>query len=565
MEVPPVGKVATPQQQASVGPAEEAPGRWAAMRRLGSAAGGLPAPAATGLGSFLLLAAVLLVRNAYLFSTRIYENEDFAANTIAVIQAKHFTLLTGNYSKEGFYHPGPAFLYVMAAGESVLRDLLHVVPTPWNGQLIGILLLNAALIAAALAVLARHARSRWVTLACLAVVLGFAAVHPLPVNSAWMPYVYFTPALLLLISGASVAAGQTVDLPLLALSAGLCISGQAEFLLFAPVTVLVAVGALAAAHRHDLRGMFRGQARHWAWGVAVAAVLLFPIALNMILHWPAPFGDYLTYRRNVAAQHAIHHSLGVSVRYMLRYWWPGIPARTAARGGLWVAVVLAVVALALALRCPRPGLRRFLLWSLGMAGLMSVLFVYFARTSMTDKDITHQAYLGYFYWAAPLVVALVAVAGAAVYLDGRRAAWLALAAVVAGSAVIATVAPQQRDNPDDPPAHYAGVPQIPHVVAAMAAVAAGRPMLVSIDQNDWMDATGVVAYADRAGLRSCVAGSHWSIMFRAQSMCTPRDLRTGVWFTFTGPTGRKPRPGSVVGRFPAPPATLVIRRAPARK
>ena len=354
MEVPPVGKVATPRQ-AGAGAAQEAPGRWSAVRRLGTATGRPPTPAATGLGSFLLLAVVLLVRNAYLFSTRIYENQDFAANTIAVLQAKHFILLTGNYSKERFYHPGPAFLYVMAAGESVLRDLLHVVPTPWNGQLIAILLLNAALLAAALAVLARHSRSWWVTLACLAVVLVFAAVHPLPVNSAWMPYVYFTPALLLLVSGASVAAGQTVDLPLLALSAGLCINGQAEFLLFAPVTVLVAVGALAAGHRHDLRGMFRGRARHWAAGLAVGALLLFPIALNTILHWPGQFGNYLTYRRNIAAAHAVHHSLGVAVRYMLRYWWPGIPASTAARGGLWVAVVLVVVALALALRCAARG------------------------------------------------------------------------------------------------------------------------------------------------------------------------------------------------------------------
>ena len=199
-----------------------------------------------------------------------------------------------------------------------------------------------------------------------------------------------------------------------------------------------------------------------------------------------------------------------------------------------------------------------------MAGLMTVLFVYFAWTSMTDKDITNQAYLGYFYWAAPLVVALVAVAGAVVYLDGRRTVWLALAAAVAaGGAVIATVAPQHRDNPDDPPAHYLGVPQIPQVVGAMATAAAGLPMLITIDHNDWMDATGVVAYADRAGLRSCVIGSDWSIMFRAQSMCTPRDLRAGVSFTFTLPSRRKPRPGSVVGHFPAPPATLVIRRGPA--
>ena len=265
------------------------------------------------------------------------------------------------------------------------------------------------------------------------------------------------------------------------------VAGLMASVLAGAASALGVLGALAAAHRHDLRGMFRGRARHWAGGLAVAALLLVPIALDTILHWPGQFGHYLTYRRKVAATHAIHHTLGVCVRYMLRYWWPGIPASTAAQGGLWVAAVLAVVALALALRCPRPGLRRFLLWSLAMAALITVLFVCFARTSMTDKDITHQAYLGYFYWAAPLVVALVAVAGASVYLDGRRTVWLALAAVVAGGAVIATVAPQQRDNPDDPPAHYLGVPQIPQVVAAMAAVAAGRPMLVSIDQNDWMD------------------------------------------------------------------------------
>ena len=40
----------------------------------------------------------------------------------------------------------------MAAGESFFHDLLRLVPTPWNGQLLAILLLNAALIGASLAV-----------------------------------------------------------------------------------------------------------------------------------------------------------------------------------------------------------------------------------------------------------------------------------------------------------------------------------------------------------------------------------------------------------------------------
>jgi len=572
VQVSPPGKAETPQPPAGNGASRAARGgrwgRWTGARGLGRGAGRLSLGTATWLGSFLTLTAVLLVRNAYLFSARIYERGDFAANTVAVLQAKHFDLLTGNYSKEGFYHPGPAFLYVAAAGESVFHDLLHVVPTPWNGQLLAILLLNAALIAASLAVLARHAGLGRVTLACLVVVLLFAAVHPLTVNSAWMPYVYFAPTLLLLVSAASVAAGQTADLPLLALAAGLCINGQAEFLLFAPVTVLVSLGGLAVAHRRDLRAVFRGRAWHWAGALAVTALLAFPIVVNTVLHWPGQFGGYLTYMRNVSAYHLLHHSWAFSVTYTLRYWWPGPPARTADIGGLYVAGGLGVVALTLALRGRLPGLRRFLLWSLAMAGLMSVLFIYYAKKGIDDNGIT-QTYLGYFYWAAPLLVALVAAAAAAVYLDGRgaaslalggrRAASLALAAAVAGGAAIATVVPQHRDNIDDPQAKYFGVPQLPHTVKMLAAEAGGRPIVLRIAHNDWGDAVGVVAYADRTGLRACVVGSSWTVLFRAQSVCTRGETRTGVSFWFTPIGERAPRPGSVVATFPQT-KTLVTRQ-----
>ncbi|HEX4063692.1 MAG TPA: hypothetical protein VHY58_21975, partial [Streptosporangiaceae bacterium] len=92
MEVSPSGRLATPE------PPPIAESAQTSGRRRWSLA------TVTWLGSFLALAVVLVVRNAYLFTTKIYEDMDFAANTIAVLQAKHFDLLTGNYSKEGFYH-----------------------------------------------------------------------------------------------------------------------------------------------------------------------------------------------------------------------------------------------------------------------------------------------------------------------------------------------------------------------------------------------------------------------------------------------------------------------------
>ena len=547
--------MSTPQRLAHEAPVgQETPRRrrlsWAAVLGLVVGIRRLPVSLATWLGSFLLLAAVLLIRNAYLFSARIYENQDYGANSIAVLQAQHLRLLTGNYSKKGFYHPGPAFLYVMAAGESVFHGLLHLVPTPWNGQLIAILLLNAALLAASLAVFARQASSARVPLACLAVLLGYAAVHPLAVNSGWMPYVYFAPALLLLVSGASVGSGQTADLPLLALSAGLCINGQAEFLLFAPVVVVAALGGLIVAHR-DLRGLLRGRGRHWAGALLAAALLLFPIALNTALHWPGPFGHYLSYMREVS----IHHSAGVSVRYVLRFWWLGTPTAAAARGGLWVMAVLGVLALVLALRCPQAGLRRFLCWSLAVAALTTAAFVYYACASITDREIGSTPYLGYFYWAVPLVVAAVAAAGATVYAGRWRAALLPLAALVAAASVTAAVVPQQRDGRTDPPARYLGVPQLPHTVWLLAAIAKGRPIVVRIADYNWKDAVGVIAYADRRGLRSCVTGLHrrsWDgkILFRAQSECTAREERVGVSFVFRRRTSWTPRDGPVVAALP---------------
>jgi len=84
--------------------------------------------------AFAIVAGVLLIRNAFLFTTPLYEDEDMAANSILIEQARRFTLLVGNYSRERFNHPGPAFLYVESWGESLFWAALRVVPTAWNGS-----------------------------------------------------------------------------------------------------------------------------------------------------------------------------------------------------------------------------------------------------------------------------------------------------------------------------------------------------------------------------------------------------------------------------------------------
>jgi hypothetical protein len=532
VEVSATGR-ATPAQPETAASPPSTGRRWLADATTGA---GRRFPAVVGIGTFLIFAVVLLARNAYLFSTKIYENQDFAANTIAVLQAKHFELLTGNYSKEGFFHPGPAFLYIMAFGEALFHDALHLVPTPWNGQLLAILLLNSALIGATLAVIARHSRSVRVVLICTAVALAFVSLHPLTVNSAWFPYMYFAPTLLMLVSAASVATGETFSLPVLAFSAWLCIHGQAEFLLFAPATAAVAIVGLFAAHRQDPYGMIRKARGHWIGAIVVSALFALPIVLNTAEHWPGEFGLYLTYRSKAQNQHLINHYPAVSIDFLLRFWWPGTPTDAADRGGRYVLLALAVVAVVLALRCRVPALRRFSLWLLAMAGVLSLLFLFYAQTSVENTDISAQSYLGYFYWAAPLAVALVIGANLVVYLPRGRTVVIALTAVVTAAAVVAAVVPQRQDNPSDPPAKYYGVPQLPQLLRTLNSQAHSRPIEITILDSAWVDAVGVVAYADRTGVRTCVGGydeQRWVYLFRPQSICTAAETRTAfrVWFS----------------------------------
>jgi len=80
------------------------------------------------------LLVLLLVRNRGLFTHAVYEAGDPAANSILTLQAKHFALLTGHYSRVGFHHPGPAFFYVQAGGEWLLHDVTGLVPAAYTGR-----------------------------------------------------------------------------------------------------------------------------------------------------------------------------------------------------------------------------------------------------------------------------------------------------------------------------------------------------------------------------------------------------------------------------------------------
>jgi hypothetical protein len=503
---------------------------------------------------FAVVLGALLARNAFLFSTPLYEDADMGANSILIEQARRFTLLVGHYSREKFNHPGPAFLYVQSWGESLLWAGLHVVPAAWNGQLIALYVLNgcfAALVVATGYGLTRSVRG---AVAVLAVVLGYGALHPAMFSSDWMPYVLVPAYFAFLVAVASVAAGRVQDCWIAALSGWFLIHGYTSFLFFVPVFGFAALVALAWPRRRflrsSLRSFFARQRRVWVPVLAISVVFALPIVAELALHWPGNFGKYLSYS---SSSRSGGHSAGQVVHYVLWFWWPHAHA--------WAApVILYAVAGLVTWRLPVGPVRRFCWSLLVFDALSSAGFVVYTAVGIDDLS---QYFIGYFYWSAPVITLLVIIIGLLEALPSRgtSAAWgvpswlgLAVATIAAVAACAAfAAAPQTRTSTahTDPGNLSTGAdtdPALPAGVARLATIAGGRPIVLRFSHDAWPAMTGILVQAERTGVRACVADSGWEFMVTSQFICTPAELADGYPFHLYVP-GTVPRGVPVVYRL----------------
>ncbi|GIH04725.1 hypothetical protein Rhe02_27920 [Rhizocola hellebori] len=456
---------------------------------------------------FAAVFGVLVFRNRFLFTTPLYELGDSGANSIIIGQAKHFGLLVGNYSRQGFSHPGPAYFYLQAAGEAGFHDLLGLVPTPWNGQLLAIYAMNAALLTVIAFIMASHFRAGWAIL----LLAGLIAWHPGILTDAWMPFVYVLSFLLLLVASASVAAGRAEHLWAVALSGGLLIHGHVVFLLFVPVVAGCALAWLRYRHGFDRRA--------WAIAAGVFAVFLIPLALNTFLHWPGEFGKYFGYgSSDSAGSHSVTSSLG----YVLWYWWPfATPV---------IAGVFVVTAIAVATAFVR---EPFVRAGLCLCGLVTLLLAFYAYAGI--DDLSHP-YMGYFYWSVPIFMLAAPLAWLAERLPAPRYHAPLLATVL----VLALV-PGVRSGVGD---NYPSVPQTLH---ALKTHAAGHPLVIEIaDPYIGPEVTGLLYWAHRDGFRACLRDPKWRFIATADFICTPTEVAEGVVISrWEAAKDSLPRPGEI--------------------
>jgi hypothetical protein len=481
------------------------------------------------------LFVLLCVRNRFLFGTRLYEQGDGGANSILIEQAKHFTLLIGNYSREHFNHPGPAYLYVQAFGEYLFQNALHVVPTAWNAHMLAVFVLDSVFVALAVGIVYGWTRSVRGAAACFAVAIAFAVAYPPIVNSDWMPYLYVPTYVVFLLAAGSVVAGRAQDAWILALSGWFLIHGQACFLFFVPVVTLAALAAVLWPRRRTLRAsvgsFFRQQRRAWIPVAVISAVFAFPIILNLVLHWPGDFGKYISYG---SSGRAGGHTAGRIVAYALWFWWPHRHA--------WLAPVL-LYALALAVTYWRrhSPLCRFLLVLLGVNVVSTLAFLFYAAAGIDDLT---EYYIGYFYWSAPLITVLVVVLGAVDGFEairprpGRRLnldLGTGVAVLAAAAAFIAlAVIPGTRTSTNDIDE------ALPRVVATLAARAPGQTIVLHIDHPAWVETTGFLVQAERSGVKACLDDPWFTFLMTKQFICTPAQAAAGQVYWFYTPQGTPP-------------------------
>jgi len=469
---------------------------------------------------FAAVFGMLLVRNRFLFVAPIHELGDSGANSIIVDQAKHFSLLVGNYSRLGFSHPGPGFIYVQAAGEWLFHDVLALVPTPWNGQLIALYALNSAMLATVTVIIGRCLRSWLAAGVALFTMVLLIANHPPVINSSWMPFVYVPTFLLLLFASASVTAGRSRDLWAVALGWGLLIHGHAVFLIFA--TALGGIAVVAALLRHHGRRVRlprRGQGllrrvepspvpvRTWLVAAGISIAFLVPIGVHTIAHWPGELGKYLSYG---ASARAGSHAVWPSLVYAYQYWWP------VHTGWLSLLGIPFMVAVGYGVYRIREPFARAGLW---LCILVSVLLVCYAYAGVDRID---DPYMGYFYWAVPMFL-ISCLAG---WLTARWAPRLPAALPLAAAAMALALVPGFRTVAHD------NQPAVPAALETLSHYANGRPIVVEVGGGDiGLDLPGLANWGRRKGIRLCLHDARWAFITTEQFICTPEEIINGVRVT----------------------------------
>jgi hypothetical protein len=343
---------------------------------------------------FILTAATLIYSNNENINLDNYERGDYAANSLLIIDAKSFDLLTGNYSRVGFNHPGPAILYVLAAGEKLFFDFWGLVSNPFSGQLIAVAFYNALWICLLASLLLSIYQSVNSALLSLSAFLFVTSLLWEPFFlSIWFPHLYFLPFSVFLIACARLAQGEADSLGVLALSSGVLFNGHVAFVPILGLILILSISWNFKFYRNEkeffiISSYFlKKNKASVLFACTTFIFLLLPFILMTIKYFPGPSADYINFAAGRPA-----NSIWQSLKYVSVYW-----------GGI-APMVVGVAICVVFLNCNTNKSETLIgaktvSWVLISA---TVAIISYAKFGIDKLD---EPYMGFFYYSVPALLA----------------------------------------------------------------------------------------------------------------------------------------------------------------
>ena len=451
--------------------------------------------AATGLALF----ALMVVSNLDLLSARIVPWGDSAANSLLVDRALEGRQLVGHYSRAQFSHPGPAFLYVQAAGELVFHRWSGVATSPYAGWVLGVVALNAALLGWVTGMVRRWTGSSHAALLLPLLALLVNAWNPSTFVNEWGPTVIVVPFLVLLVSGAFLADHRWSALLPFTAALGLLVHGHLSSLLFAGAVALAVIAQLWWSRRHGRRDA--PTTREWVAPAVLAGLFALPIVLHVLLDWPGELRKYLSYARGNAGRTS--GGLGEVADFVAGNLFHG-PLQT-------LAVVVSLVVVLLLRTRLDDATRAIVDRSLIVLAVATGAFLLYSWRTVDELDLE---YLGWFAMAIPVMVLWLG--GLTVLVLARRSGPGVHEVVgVVGIIGIGLVAALTVDVEN----HNRGV----GVLEGMVEEVAEEPTRLTFEAPSWPTAIGVLAGAVREGAEVCLVDASWEFMVTEDHLCTAAD------------------------------------------
>ena len=468
-----------------------------------------------------LLVGVVIVSAAWPgINVRNFEIGDFAANGLLIHDAKHLALLTGNYSRIGVHHPGPAILYVLAFGELVFNDILHLTKSAFSGQLIAACFYTSAWLVVIWREFSKLSRSVVIG-ACLASLFA-ALIAYFNFNfftDVWFPDLYVFPFAAMTLTLARLASGRADSLIALAVSAGFLINGHVSFVATLGIVFVISIVVNGLTYRRDperrvLGVVFlRTHARVIGMALFVLALFFVPLLIETIISFPGPVPDYVNFGTGRVIQ-----PIPQSVIFVASFW-----GGLAPMWGSFIAAALVVVAARLL-----PQERRGIIALVVVLMASTVALFFYAHYGIDYLEFT---YLGYYYYTTPAL--LFTIMGFVTLSAGGVARRTAV--VLAITLFCAALTYWKIDRPVRDLDQY-NQPEVVKLYDVIKAAAGNGPIALDLDTRQefghlWTNLVGAQAYALRQDERLFCINKNWHILFTEAVRCTADELKTRTRYT----------------------------------